>query len=29
MATESTKEDNKNTPKDEWLPVGYKAGEGN
>jgi hypothetical protein len=23
MATESTPEENENTPKEEWLPVGY------
>lgn len=25
MATDSTRKDNKNTPKEEWLPVGFEA----
>jgi hypothetical protein len=25
MATDSTKADNKNTPKVDWYPVGYHA----
>ena len=25
MATESKRRDNRNTPDDEWVPVGYEA----
>lgn len=25
MATDSKRKDNKNTPKEQWVPVGYEA----
>ena len=27
MATKSTRRDNRNTPEEQWLPVGYEMNE--